>query len=78
MTGSPDLPSSGTRVRVLATELARPSRPPVGKMTLRKRGANTVVVDASGSVGTNGGRVKDYPWEFADGTIAHDTKVTHT
>lgn len=78
LTGSQDLPAAGTRARVLATELAKPSRPPVAKVTLRKTGPKTVVLDASGSVGTNGGPVKDYLWELADGTIVHGKTVTHT
>ena len=66
------------RVRVTTTELARPKSPPVAKATVRRTGPKTVVLDASGSVGSDRGKVERYLWEFADGTLATGEKVTHT
>jgi hypothetical protein len=66
------------KVRLTTTELARPKTPPVAKVTMRRTGPRTVVLDASGSTGSDGGEVKRYLWEFADGTLATGARVTHT
>jgi lysophospholipase L1-like esterase len=66
------------KVRITATELARPKSPPVAKVTMKRISPNTVVLDASGSKGSAGGEVEGYLWEFPDGTLAKGAKVTHT
>ncbi|MFB4309959.1 PKD domain-containing protein [Actinomadura sp. GTD37] len=65
------------KVRVTTTELARPKTPPVAKVTMKRTGPKTVVLDASGSTGSAGGEIKRYLWEFTDGTFATGAKVTH-